>query len=127
METFYQGHGILTILIFLPLLGALAAWLAGNARAKHVALWVGIAEFVISLPLFFFFQPGSHLFPIRRTGSEGIVLRSFSKQIIHIVIHMLHTGNCSLFLMIPCRITLSFDKFDLDVPTDIPSRSEISL
>ena len=59
METFYQGHGILTILIFLPLLGALAAWLAGNAHAKHVALWVGIAEFVISLPLFFFFQPGA--------------------------------------------------------------------
>jgi len=57
METFYQGHWILTVLIFLPLLGALAAYLSGERRAKHVALWVGIAEFVISLPLFVYFNP----------------------------------------------------------------------
>jgi NADH-quinone oxidoreductase subunit M len=56
MKSFYQGHWILTILIFLPLLGALAAYLAGERRAKHVALWVGIAEFVISLPLFWAFD-----------------------------------------------------------------------
>ena len=56
METFYQGHGILTVLIVLPLLGALAAYLSGERRARHVALWVGIAEFVISLPLFTYFD-----------------------------------------------------------------------
>jgi NADH-quinone oxidoreductase subunit M len=56
METFYQGHGILTVLIVLPLLGALAAYLSGERSAKHVALWVGIAEFLISLPLFVFFD-----------------------------------------------------------------------
>jgi NADH-quinone oxidoreductase subunit M len=59
MESFYQGHGILTILIALPLLGALAAYLVGERNAKHVALWVGIAEFVISLPLFVFFNPAA--------------------------------------------------------------------
>jgi NADH-quinone oxidoreductase subunit M len=57
MENFYQGHGILTVLILLPLLGALAAYLSGERNAKHVALWVGIAEFVISLPLFIYFDP----------------------------------------------------------------------
>jgi NADH-quinone oxidoreductase subunit M len=59
MENFYQGHWILTVLIVLPLLGALAAWLSGDGRAKHVALWVGIAEFVISLPLFLYFDPAA--------------------------------------------------------------------
>jgi NADH-quinone oxidoreductase subunit M len=56
METFYQGHGILTVLIVLPLLGALLAYLSGERNAKHVALWVGIIEFLISLPLFFYFD-----------------------------------------------------------------------
>ncbi|HTE20647.1 MAG TPA: proton-conducting transporter membrane subunit, partial [Armatimonadota bacterium] len=56
MKSFYQGYWILTILIFLPLLGAAAAYLAGERRAKHVALWVGIAEFLISLPLFVYFD-----------------------------------------------------------------------
>jgi NADH-quinone oxidoreductase subunit M len=56
METFYQGHGILTVLIVLPLLGALAAYLSGERNARHVALWVGIAEFLISLPLFIYFD-----------------------------------------------------------------------
>jgi NADH-quinone oxidoreductase subunit M len=57
MESFYQSHGILTVLILLPLVGALAAYLSGERRAKHVALWVGIAEFLISLPLFVYFNP----------------------------------------------------------------------
>jgi NADH-quinone oxidoreductase subunit M len=59
METFYQGHWILTVLIVLPLLGALFAYLSGERNAKHVALWVGIAEFLISLPLFIYFEPGA--------------------------------------------------------------------
>ncbi|HVH12754.1 MAG TPA: NADH-quinone oxidoreductase subunit M [Longimicrobium sp.] len=59
METFYQGHAILTVLIFLPLLGALAAYLSGERNARHVALWVGILEFLISIPLFFYFDPAA--------------------------------------------------------------------
>src|SRR5687768_5516369 len=57
MKDFYQHSGILTILIVLPLLGALAAYLSGERRAKHVALGVGFAEFLISLPLFVYFDP----------------------------------------------------------------------
>jgi NADH-quinone oxidoreductase subunit M len=57
MAEFYQSHWILTILIVLPLLGALAAYLAGDRSAKWVALGVGVAELLISLPLFFFFDP----------------------------------------------------------------------
>jgi NADH-quinone oxidoreductase subunit M len=57
MESFYQGHWILTLLIVLPLAGALAAYLSGERNAKHVALWVGVAEFVISIPLFIYFNP----------------------------------------------------------------------
>jgi NADH-quinone oxidoreductase subunit M len=57
MAQFYQSHWILTILIVLPLLGALAAYLAGDRSAKWVALWVGVAELLISLPLFFYFDP----------------------------------------------------------------------
>jgi NADH-quinone oxidoreductase subunit M len=57
MESIYQGHWILTLLIVLPLVGALAAYLSGERNAKHVALWVGVAELVISLPLFVYFDP----------------------------------------------------------------------
>ncbi|HEU0299205.1 MAG TPA: NADH-quinone oxidoreductase subunit M [Longimicrobium sp.] len=67
MESFYQSHGILTVLIVLPLVGALAAYLSGERNAKHVALWVGIAEFVLSLPLFVWFNPvGSCTFTTSR-------------------------------------------------------------
>jgi NADH-quinone oxidoreductase subunit M len=59
MQSFYQSHGILTLLIVLPLLGAVAAYLSGERNAKHVALWVGVAEFLISLPLFVYFDPGA--------------------------------------------------------------------
>ncbi|HYR07091.1 MAG TPA: NADH-quinone oxidoreductase subunit M, partial [Longimicrobium sp.] len=40
-------------------LGALAAYLSGERNAKHVALWVGLAEFLVSLPLFRYFRPGA--------------------------------------------------------------------
>jgi NADH-quinone oxidoreductase subunit M len=59
MESFYQGHWILTLLIALPLVGALAAYLSGERNAKHVALWVGVAELLISLPLFVWFDPNA--------------------------------------------------------------------
>ena len=59
MEAFYQSHWVLTFLIFFPLLGALAAWLAGERRARTVALWVGLIELAVSLPLFAYFQPAA--------------------------------------------------------------------
>ena len=43
VQSFYQSHGILTLLIVLPLLGAVAAYLSGERNAKRVALWVGFA------------------------------------------------------------------------------------
>jgi NADH-quinone oxidoreductase subunit M len=59
MEAFYKSHWILTFLIAFPLLGAVAAFLAGEANARKVALWVGIIEFVVSLPLFWYYAPGA--------------------------------------------------------------------
>ena len=56
---FYQSHWILTFLIVFPLLGALAAYLAGERNARNVALGTGIIEFLVSLPLFWTFRPGA--------------------------------------------------------------------
>ncbi|HET7460660.1 MAG TPA: NADH-quinone oxidoreductase subunit M [Longimicrobium sp.] len=55
---FYQSHWILTFLIFFPLVGALAAYLAGERNARSVALAVGLVEFLVSVPLFWTFVPG---------------------------------------------------------------------
>jgi NADH-quinone oxidoreductase subunit M len=57
MKSFYQSHLILTILIVLPLLGAVAAYLAGERNARVVALGTGILELIVSLPLFAYFDP----------------------------------------------------------------------
>jgi len=49
METFYQGHGILTVLIVLPLLGALAAeaglagWWTGRTRRVASGFYISQA------------------------------------------------------------------------------------
>jgi len=59
LEALYQGHWPLTFLIFFPLVAALAAWLAGEERAKHVALWAGVVEFLVSVPLFFALRTGA--------------------------------------------------------------------
>ncbi|MBV9773999.1 MAG: NADH-quinone oxidoreductase subunit M [Gemmatimonadetes bacterium] len=56
MESFYHSHAILTFLIFFPLVGAVAAFLAGDRNARQVALWVGIIEFLVSLPLLWTFD-----------------------------------------------------------------------
>ena len=64
---FYQSHWILTFLIFFPLVGALAAYLAGEGNARGVALGVGVIEFLVSLPLFWTFQPGVRC-DVFRTG-----------------------------------------------------------
>jgi NADH-quinone oxidoreductase subunit M len=57
MSHLYEGSGILTFLIFFPLLGALAAWLSGERNARATALVVGLVELLASLPLFFTFNP----------------------------------------------------------------------
>jgi NADH-quinone oxidoreductase subunit M len=67
MTEFFESHWILTVLLALPLLGALAAYLSGDRRARWVALGVGIAEFLVSLPLFVVFRPSGRC-PI---GSRG--------------------------------------------------------
>jgi hypothetical protein len=59
VETLYHSHWILTFLIFFPLAGALAAYLAGEERARAVALGAGIVEFLVSVPLFFYHIPGA--------------------------------------------------------------------
>ncbi|HET7233151.1 MAG TPA: NADH-quinone oxidoreductase subunit M [Longimicrobium sp.] len=59
MQAFYQSHWILTFLIFFPIVGALAAYLAGERNAREVALGVGVIEFLVSLPLFWTYQPGA--------------------------------------------------------------------
>jgi NADH-quinone oxidoreductase subunit M len=59
MQAFYQSHWILTILILLPLVGALVTYLAGERNARQTALGIGIATFLVSLPLFFYFDPGA--------------------------------------------------------------------
>jgi NADH-quinone oxidoreductase subunit M len=58
ISNFYQSHWILTILIALPLVGALVAYLAGEQNARWAALWVGVAELVLAVPLFWTYQPG---------------------------------------------------------------------
>lgn len=59
MNEIFQSHWILTFLIFFPLVGALAAYLAGEENAKRVALAVGVIELAAALPLFGAYQPGA--------------------------------------------------------------------
>jgi NADH-quinone oxidoreductase subunit M len=74
MESFYSGSGILTFLIFFPLLGAVAVYLAGDRGARQAALGVGIVEFLVSLPLFWTFDhTGSCLQPTFRGGAADMV------------------------------------------------------
>jgi NADH-quinone oxidoreductase subunit M len=59
MTAFFGSHWVLTVLIFLPLVGAAAVLLGSERSAKQIALWTGILEFIISLPLFWTFQAGN--------------------------------------------------------------------
>ncbi|HEX7239164.1 MAG TPA: NADH-quinone oxidoreductase subunit M [Longimicrobiaceae bacterium] len=69
LQGFYDSHWILTFLIFFPLLGAAATYAAGDRGSRMVALWVGIVEFLVSLPLFWTFdQTGSCQQPSTRGG-----------------------------------------------------------
>ncbi len=59
MQAFYGTHWVLTTLIFLPLVGAVVALLVPARNAKWVALVTGLLTFVISIPLFWYFDPAS--------------------------------------------------------------------
>ena len=52
------GQWVLNALLVLPLAGALAVLAAPAARAKHVALAVTIAEFLVSVGLWWAYEPG---------------------------------------------------------------------
>jgi NADH-quinone oxidoreductase subunit M len=53
---FYSTHWVLSFLIFFPLAGALAVLLFPPRNARHIALGVGIIEFLVAAPLFFTFD-----------------------------------------------------------------------
>ena len=52
---------LLTLLIFLPVLGvAMMAFVKEEASIKHLAFWTAAVEFLLSLALYFWFDPGTH-------------------------------------------------------------------
>ena len=52
---------LLTLLILLPLVGvAMMAFVKEEAAVKHVAFWTTAIEFVLSLPLYLWFDPATH-------------------------------------------------------------------
>jgi NADH-quinone oxidoreductase subunit M len=57
MESFFSSHWILTFLILWPLIGAVAVLVGPVEQARRMALIVGVVEFVVSLPLFWTFDP----------------------------------------------------------------------
>ena len=58
MESFFSSHWILTFLVLWPLIGAVAVFLVSVEQAKRVALVVGAVEFLVSIPLFWAYDPG---------------------------------------------------------------------
>jgi NADH-quinone oxidoreductase subunit M len=53
------GAWILDALLLIPLVGGLAVLLRPEAQAKHLALVVAVAEFFLSIPLWWLFDPGT--------------------------------------------------------------------
>ena len=52
---------LVTLLIALPLVGvAMMAFFKDEAAVKHVAFWTAGIEFVLSLPLYLWFDPATH-------------------------------------------------------------------
>ena len=56
MRGLYDGHGILTLLLVLPMLGAIGCLVVAESRAKTVALVTTLVLFALSLPLFWTFD-----------------------------------------------------------------------
>jgi NADH-quinone oxidoreductase subunit M len=53
----YDSHWILTLLLALPLVGAAACYVGTIGRVKHVAFGFSVITFLLSLPLFWTFNP----------------------------------------------------------------------
>jgi NADH-quinone oxidoreductase subunit M len=53
----YGSHWVLTLLIFLPLAGAVVALLVPRESARWVALGTGLVELLIAIPLFWTYDP----------------------------------------------------------------------
>ncbi len=59
MSALFESHWILTILLLVPLVGAVACLSVLEERAKHVAFAVSTLVFLVSLPLFWSFETGT--------------------------------------------------------------------
>ena len=55
--TFFTSHWVLTTLIVVPLIGAMAALALPRGRAREIALGFGFLELLIAAPLFWTFDP----------------------------------------------------------------------
>ncbi|HEX6748670.1 MAG TPA: NADH-quinone oxidoreductase subunit M [Longimicrobium sp.] len=108
MEAFYHSHWILTLLIVFPLMGALAAYLSGEENAREVALGVGVIEFLVSVPLFWTFEPGARCtlpsFPVNSPAFQNCVDAAwFPKWGIH---YQLGLDGISLFMVLLTTLLL---------------------
>ncbi len=54
---FFGSHWVLTFLILVPLIGAVVTMLAPTARARTIALAVGVVEVAAAFPLFLTYDP----------------------------------------------------------------------
>ncbi|MEX2581951.1 MAG: NADH-quinone oxidoreductase subunit M [Gemmatimonadota bacterium] len=54
---FYGSHWVLTFLIFAPLVGAVVALAMPAERARWIALWTGVVELLVAIPLFWTYDP----------------------------------------------------------------------
>ena len=58
----YSSHWILTFLVFFPGLAAIVCLFAPKERVREIALYAAVAEFLVSLPLFWTFVIGEIAF-----------------------------------------------------------------
>ena len=59
MEALYGSHWILTLLLAIPLVGAVACVAGGEGRARWTALLTTLLVLALSLPLFWTFRIGT--------------------------------------------------------------------
>ncbi len=68
---------ILSVVTFLPVVGALLVYLsrgddeAAQRNARWIALWTTLITFAVSLILVWRFDPGAGGFPVRREDARG--------------------------------------------------------
>jgi NADH-quinone oxidoreductase subunit M len=106
VEALYQSHWILTFLIFFPVVAALAVYLAGEDGARTVALGAGIIEFLVSVPLFFYYRPGvacREVFPSGPAMQNCVSADWFPQWGIH---YQLGMDGISLFMVLLTTLLL---------------------